>query len=83
MGKYPCKTIDGKKDKIHRHIMAEQLGRPLESHEHVYHINGNPLDNRNENLVIIIKKSTNKRNTHRGISNSFLKFNLKVRNSTK
>ncbi len=53
---YEYKTINGKKDRVHRHIMEEFLGRELEPHEHVYHLNGNSLDNRIENLVLITKK---------------------------
>lgn len=53
---YPYKTINGKKNRIHRHIMENHLGRSLEKHEHVYHINGDHLDNRIENLVLITKK---------------------------
>lgn len=52
----PYRTIKGKKDRYHRHLMEEVLGRQLTSEEHVFHINGNPLDNRIENLVIITKK---------------------------
>ena len=53
---YACKTMNGKKDRMHRHLMEIILGRPLEPHEHVYHINGDPRDNRTENLVVIKKK---------------------------
>lgn len=36
--------------------MEEHLGRMLEHHEHVYHINGDSKDNRLENLIVIVKK---------------------------
>lgn len=59
MGKviYQYKTVKGVKDRIHRHIMQEYIGRDLQPHEHVYHLNGDPYDNRIENLIVITKKS--------------------------
>jgi len=37
----------------HRWLMEQHLGRPLKRNEHVHHINGNPTDNRIENLQIV------------------------------
>lgn len=53
--KYQCARVNGKKDRVHRHIMQEHLGRKLESHEHVYHVNGDSMDNSIENLIVIKK----------------------------
>lgn len=54
--RYPCATINGQKKRIHRHVMEAHLGRQLEPYEHVYHVNGDPRDNRLENLIMITKK---------------------------
>lgn len=54
--RYQAQRKNGKKDYLHRHIMEEFLGRPLEYMEHVYHINGDPKDNEIGNLVVIKKK---------------------------
>lgn len=53
--KYTHKTLGGIKKTVHRHVMEEHLGRELEPFEHVYHINGDSLDNRVENLIVIVK----------------------------
>jgi hypothetical protein len=46
---------DGKKKttSLARHLMEESLGRELTSTETVDHINGDPMDNRLENLQIL------------------------------
>jgi len=55
---YPYKTVNGRKDREHRHVMEIHLGRKLESNEHVYRLNNDSKDNRIENLVVIKKRIT-------------------------
>lgn len=45
----------GKKVRAHRWIMEQHIGRPLKATEDVHHLNGNPLDNRIENLVVMTR----------------------------
>jgi len=54
--KYSYKTINGKKKRLHRHIMESKLKRELRPNEHIYHLDGNSTNNDIDNLIIITKK---------------------------
>lgn len=51
--KYKTIRIDGKQVRFHRWLIEKELGRKLNRDEHVHHINGNSLDNRLENLIVL------------------------------
>lgn len=51
--RYKMKKIKGKQIYYHRWVMEQHLGRKLNRNEVVHHINGDPHDNRIENLQIM------------------------------
>ena len=46
-------TVNGKKVRAHRHIIEQYLGRKLNPGEQVHHIDGNPLNNDINNLMVL------------------------------
>lgn len=53
MNKYKAVKVNGIKRDLHRLLMEERLGRKLDRTEVVHHINGDPSDNRLENLQVM------------------------------
>lgn len=51
--RYKKIKVGGKAIDEHRHIMQKHLGRKLGFHEVVHHLNGDPRDNRIENLEVV------------------------------
>jgi hypothetical protein len=61
---------------LHRIVMEEYLGRKLKTSEFVHHINGNPSDNRIENLQVISNSEHRKlhmKEQKRGMKGKFVK----------
>jgi hypothetical protein len=49
---YRLISVNGLRIMEHRHVMEQQIGRPLERDETVHHVNGIKTDNRLENLEL-------------------------------
>ena len=45
--------VNNKSVREHRHVMEQHLGRPLDRDEHIHHIDGDKLNNKIENLILI------------------------------
>lgn len=50
---YIVKQVNKIRQKEHREIMEKHIGRKLLKEEHIHHVNGDPKDNRIENLMIV------------------------------
>lgn len=51
-GGYLFNTVEGRTRYLHVDAAEKALGKSLPKGAEVHHVNGNPADNRNENLVI-------------------------------
>lgn len=75
--KYVTLYINGKQVREHRYVMEQYLKRKLLKDEHVHHINGNPQDNRIENLQVLSNSD------HQKLEFSLFSSLLSLQNSMK
>lgn len=50
--RYRTVKINGKTKLLHRHLVEQRIGRPLEPGEHVHHDNEQRFDNSDDNLIV-------------------------------
>ncbi len=53
LGRWQVRLPDGRRAYRYRQVMEAHLGRRLRPDEHVHHINGDPADDRIENLQVL------------------------------
>jgi len=73
--KYVVITINGRQIREHRHVMQVHRGRLLDRNEYVHHINGDPTDNRIENLQVMTNSE------HQKLELSFFSLKFSSQNS--
>ena len=60
MPNHPNSNVNGVISE-HRYIASKMLGRPLKKQEEVHHLDENPLNNKEENLIVFATKTDHKR----------------------